>query len=128
MDHPQRLLRLAKEFGECQNALAAIGDETRQSIIIAFLESANEKGIRVGEITKKTNLSRPAVSHHIKVLKDANIIAVHREGRMNYYYLEPTKSIVLKLKHLFENIETIMNDYWEEPSGQQSNEAEEQRG
>ncbi|MGR5875393.1 ArsR/SmtB family transcription factor [Bacillus pacificus] len=27
--------------------------------------------MRVGEITRKTHLSRPAVSHHIKVLKDA---------------------------------------------------------
>ncbi|ANY65149.1 transcriptional regulator [Paenibacillus sp. BIHB 4019] len=114
MDNQQRLKHLAKEFSACQNALSAIGDETRQSIIIAILESANEQGgVRVGEITKKTNLSRPAVSHHIKVLKDAHIIGVTRVGTMNYYYLEPTKSVVFKLKNLFANIETIMNDYWD---------------
>ena len=46
-------------------------------------------GIRVGEITKRTNLSRPAVSHHLKLLRDAGIVKVRREGTRNYYYLDP---------------------------------------
>ncbi|WP_202128486.1 ArsR/SmtB family transcription factor [Paenibacillus dendrobii] len=123
MDNQERLKRLAKEFSECQNALTAIGDQTRQSIIIAMLENPDEKGIRVGEITKYTNLSRPAVSHHLKVLKDAHFIGVHREGTKNYYYLDPTKSFVLRLKHLIENIETIMNEYyWDNPFGHKKDE------
>ncbi|QQP10338.1 winged helix-turn-helix transcriptional regulator [Lysinibacillus agricola] len=74
MDKQKQLKKLAEEFRECSKALAAIGDETRQSIIIALIEgeSESEKGIRVGELTKKTNLSRPALSHHLKVLKDAS--------------------------------------------------------
>ena len=68
-----------------------MGDETRQLILIALLES-DFNGIRVGEITKKTHLSRPAVSHHLKILKEAEIVNVRREGTKNYYYLDSKKS------------------------------------
>jgi DNA-binding transcriptional ArsR family regulator len=110
MDRQERLKALAKEFSECQKALTAIGNETRQSIIIALIEGKSdcEQGIRVGEITKRTHLSRPAVSHHLKVLKDANLIGVSREGTMNYYYLDITKSDFFKLKRLFDNIESFI--------------------
>ena len=39
-------------------------------------------------ITRKTNLSRPAVSHHLGILKDAGLIDVRREGTKNYYYFD----------------------------------------
>ena len=107
---------LAKEFSDSQKALAAIGNETRQSIILALVEGESdcEKGIRVGEITKKTNLSRPAVSHHLKVLKEANLIGVTREGTMNYYYLDITKSDIFNLIKLFKNIEAYIIDFQED--------------
>ena len=47
-----------------------------------------EGGTRVGAITEKTHLSRPAVSHHIKILKDAGVVEMRKEGTKNYYYLE----------------------------------------
>lgn len=63
MDKQQQLKNLSDEFRECSKALAVIGDETRQSIIIALIEGEREceKGIRVGELTKRTSLSRPVV-------------------------------------------------------------------
>ena len=77
---------LANEFSECRKAIIVLGDETRQSIIMALLQ--NEKiGLRVGEITEKTHLSRPAVSHHLQILKDAKIVAMRRKGTMNFYYM-----------------------------------------
>lgn len=116
MERQKRLKMLAKEFSDCQKALAAIGNETRQSIILALIEGESicEKGIRVGEITKKTNLSRPAVSHHLKVLKEANLIGVSREGTMNYYYLDITKSDIFSLIGLFKNIESYIIDFQED--------------
>lgn len=113
MDKQERLKELTKQFGECQKAFVAIGDETRQSIILALIESESERdqGIRVGEITKKTHLSRPAVSHHLKVLKDANLIGVNREGTMNYYYLDIIKSDFYKLKKLFDNIDSFITEF-----------------
>lgn len=73
-------------FRECRNAFTAIGDETRQLILLALLES-DLSGIRVGEIAGKTHLTRPSVSHHLRILKEAGIVAMRREGTKNYYFL-----------------------------------------
>lgn len=43
-------------------------------------------GMRVGEVTQHTHLSRPAVSHHLKILKDAGIVKFIKRGTMNFYY------------------------------------------
>ena len=64
---------LANEFSECRKAIIALGDETRQSIIMTLLQS-EKVGLRVGEITEKTHAraapcarraqcSRPARRH-----------------------------------------------------------------
>lgn len=60
-------------------------------MILAFLES-DYNGIRVNEIAQKTHLSRPAVSHHLQILKDAGIVNMRREGTKNYYYLDSNES------------------------------------
>lgn len=86
-----RIEEITSKFKICSKAISAIGDETRQSILITLLES-DFNGIRVGEITEKTHLSRPAVSHHLKILKEAEIINMRREGTKNYYYLDSKES------------------------------------
>lgn len=63
MNEQDKLRQLENEFKECRAVLAAIGDETRQLIILSLMKGTYP-GIRVGEITKGTHLSRPAVSHH----------------------------------------------------------------
>jgi DNA-binding transcriptional ArsR family regulator len=109
MEKQEGLKKLVQEFSECQKVLTAIGDDTRQSIIIALIEYGCEKGIRVGEITQKTHLSRPAVSHHLKVLKEANIIGLNRVGTKNYYFLNGKNSAIFKMKQLLDNIESFIN-------------------
>ena len=86
-----RMKKIADELKECKKPFLALGDETRQQIIIALLES-DCSGIRVGEITKKTNLSRPAVSHHLRILRDAGMINMRREGTKNYYFVDASES------------------------------------
>ena len=68
--------------------LAAMGDETRQHIILEMMRM-DYNGSRVPDITARTNLSRPAVSHHLQILKDAGIVKMRREGTMTFYYLDP---------------------------------------
>lgn len=105
----ERMLKLSKDFKACQKAFVALGDETRQLIIIALLES-DCNGIRVGEITKKTHLSRPAVSHHFSILKDAGIINMRREGTMNYYYVNSNETEWKQLTELMNYIYEIVQD------------------
>ena len=83
------VLALAKEFKACTKILSAIGDETRQHLILEMMNFGNCNGVRVCEITEKSNLSRPAVSHHLQILKDAGIVKMRKEGTKNYYYFDP---------------------------------------
>lgn len=79
---------LAMNFEACHKTLAAMGDETRQHIILEMMRM-DYNGSRVIDITAKTNLSRPAVSHHLQILKDAGIVKMRKEGTMTFYYLDP---------------------------------------
>ena len=108
-DCKEHMLQLTNEFKECQKAFTAIGDETRQQIIIALLES-DCSGIRVGEITKRTHLSRPAVSHHLQILKEAKIVSMRREGTKNYYFMNTSDSQFLKLFDLLKHVTEIIKD------------------
>lgn len=101
-----KINQLKQDFHTCSQVLNAIGDETRQMILIALI-SAGCDGARVGEITAQTHLSRPAVSHHLKILKDAGIVRVYKETTMNFYYLDPTDWI-MNLKQLTANIEGML--------------------
>ena len=47
------------------------------------------QGSRGVELAEKIHLSRPAVSHHLQILKEAGIVRARREGTYIYYYLNP---------------------------------------
>lgn len=95
---------IKKDFEQCRTILSALGDENRQNIIITLLGTTEKTGLRVGEITKLSHLSRPAVSHHLQILKRENIIGMKNIGTMNFYYINAASS-VMKLKKLINNIE-----------------------
>lgn len=97
MDFQQQINLIKADFEKSRRMLIAIGDETRQSILVTLM-SAECGGMRVGEITKKTHLSRPAVSHHLKVLLDAGLVAVWHKGTMNFY----TADIGSEFQHLID--------------------------
>ena len=89
MEWKEQTADLARRFVACSRVLTAIGDETRQHLIVEMMQMGKCNGVRVGEVTEKTNLSRPAVSHHLQILKDAGIVKVRKEGTKNYYYFDP---------------------------------------
>ena len=57
-------------------------------------------------IAQATGMSRPAVSHHLKLLKSAGLIVANRNGKEMYYRAADT-DIVLKLHHTIEEIARI---------------------
>lgn len=102
-------LELQKRFHDCMPLFIALGDEMRLSIIeVLTNEAMNSRlpsgpvdfehyGLNVNEITRRTSLSRPAISHHLKILKEAGIVNVRQEGTANYYYLtfrEPNRRLM----------------------------------
>lgn len=99
---------LADEFKACRKVLIAFGDETRQHMILSMMQMGKCDGVRVGEITEHTNLSRPAVSHHLKILKDAGIVKVRREGTKNYYYFDADAEAMMSLSKMLSHAMEIM--------------------
>ena len=106
MSETARETELAQRFEQCGKILTAIGDETRQHIMIEMMKMGQCTGVRVGEVTKKTNLSRPAVSHHLQILKDAGILKVRKEGTMNFYYFD---SEMRSLKDLADTLQLAVD-------------------
>lgn len=113
---------LKKSFYECMPFFIALGDEIRLTIVESLTDAAfrscngdfseenlSRHGMNVGEITEKTNLSRPAVSHHLKLLKDTGIINARRQGTCNYYYLTISKS-TKQLMSLGAELQNIFGD------------------
>lgn len=108
MECEERLEAIVDGFQKYKKVFTAIGDGTRQLILMVLLKS-DLSGIRVGEIAKKTHLTRPSVSHHIQILKEAGIVAVRREGTKNFYYLcadeMPWKEIADLVNLVYESIQ-----------------------
>ena len=78
---------LMKQFKDVGRILTAIGDPIRQ-LIMAVLAADKCDGMRVGDITEKTHLSRPAVSHHLKILLDVDVIGMIPQGTKHFYHLK----------------------------------------
>ena len=63
----------------------ALGDPTRRAIF----ERLVERPYAVGELAGELPVSRPAVSQHLKVLKDAGLVADRQAGRQRIYQADP---------------------------------------
>lgn len=109
-----KINQLTQDFMACAKTLTAFGDETRQHLIIEMLKMNCEKGSRVGEITSRTYLSRPAVSHHLQILKEAGIISVRKEGTKNYYYFNRNMESLDKIIETIELAKEIAADIHQE--------------
>ena len=75
---PEDAARLERKFKSCQKVLTALGDPTRQHLICIMLQQKCS-GERVIELARKTNLSRPAISQHMRILKEAGIVKSRKE-------------------------------------------------
>lgn len=100
---------LAEKFKACEKALLALGDANRQHLILEMMQMGKCDGVRVGEITEKSNLSRPAVSHHLRILKDAGIVKMRRDGTKNYYYFDSDCEEISDLISILTSAKNIMD-------------------
>ncbi|MFD1899198.1 ArsR/SmtB family transcription factor [Enterococcus termitis] len=99
-----KLNELKENFAKLSPFFVALGDEKRQKIILRLMEDRACQGLQVPDLIEASGLSRPAVSHHLKVLKNANIVDYRREGTKNFYYLTHELGEINKLKQLIEQI------------------------
>jgi DNA-binding transcriptional ArsR family regulator len=66
-------------------ALVALSDPTRRRVF----ERLRKGGRAVSEIAKGLPVSRPAVSQHLKVLKEAGLVREERDGTRRIYEIDP---------------------------------------
>ncbi len=71
-------------LAELGPVLIALGDQTRQDILVAL----SGERLNVGQLAERFPLSRPAVSHQLKVLADAGLLVRERHGRERVYRLD----------------------------------------
>jgi DNA-binding transcriptional ArsR family regulator len=95
--HKNYMRSLPREWRAMAKVFVALGDEHRQRLLLTF-----EKGERltVGQISQVSTLSRPAVSHHLKILRAAGILEAQKSGkevflRVNKALIEQTLRTVL---------------------------------
>jgi DNA-binding transcriptional ArsR family regulator len=84
-------------YGEAINAL---GDPTRRAILERLAGGPSS----VGEIARGLPVSRPAVSQHLRVLKDARLVTERREGTRRVYRVDPNG--LAELRAYFDNFWT----------------------
>ena len=69
-----------------EKVLDALGDATRRRVFLRLRDGTRS----VGEIAGGMNVSRPAVSQHLKVLKAARLVLVRSEGTRRLYGIDPS--------------------------------------
>lgn len=91
MSKTKELARIRHLFAANRPLFSALGNEERQDLMLIMLEGND---LSVDELAERTNLSRPTVSHHLKVLKDAGIILPQKKGNKTIYCMGPGEYLV----------------------------------
>jgi ArsR family transcriptional regulator len=71
---------------ELNTLFKALNDATRREI----LELLKEKDLTAGEIADQFNISKPSISHHLDLLRQAGLVVSVKEGQFMYYSLNTT--------------------------------------
>lgn len=69
-----------------QSIFKALNDETRRRI----LELLKEKDMTAGEIADRFHISKPSISHHLDILKRADLVSNEKRGQFVLYSLNTT--------------------------------------
>lgn len=80
-------------------SLDALGDPTRRAI----LGRLRKGPVSVGELARAFPISRPAISQHLRILKDARLVADTAEGTRRIYHLDPAG---------FNSVREYLDEFW----------------
>jgi DNA-binding transcriptional ArsR family regulator len=91
--------QVARTFEQCTPLFFALGETPRQQILLLLTEN---ESLNVGQLTERLPLSRPAISHHLKILRQAGLVDLQQAGTENRYFLTVDPAIELLEKFVFE--------------------------
>jgi len=98
-----------------QDGLAALGDPTRRAIFELLAEGPTP----VGQLAALLPVSRPAVSQHLKVLKDAGLVRDQAVGTRRLYRIDPDGIAAVRayLDRFWDRALADFKTYAEQPTG-----------
>lgn len=79
-----------KLFADAIPLLNALGDSNRQQILRCL---RSDVGTSVNDLAAMLPISRPAVSHHLKILHDLNLVRFEKEGTTRLYFVDTKKAL-----------------------------------
>lgn len=82
------------------HALDALGNPVRREILVAL----RDRPLAVNEIAAKFDVSRPAISRHLRLLEDAKLVEMHQEG---------TRSIYSVRVQGFRSVRDFIDGFWD---------------
>ena len=83
------------------NGMDALGDPTRRAIF----ERLAQGPTAVGDLARELPVSRPAVSQHLRVLKEAGLVTERRDGTRRLYRIDPDGLAAIR---------DYFDDFWNE--------------
>lgn len=86
------------EWKNTSDLFVALGDEQRQRILLSF--EKNER-LNILQIVASSNLSRTAVTHHLKVLRQCNALQSEKVGKEVFFWVNKA--------HIAQSIQTVLN-------------------
>ncbi|MGK5089618.1 metalloregulator ArsR/SmtB family transcription factor [Bdellovibrionota bacterium FG-2] len=89
-----------KKFLLLAETFQALGDSSRVQIVWVL----SKKELCVGDLADLVDMSQPAVSHHLRTLRNLRLVNVRRDGRTSYYSLDDDH-INRLLHHGMEHVE-----------------------
>jgi DNA-binding transcriptional ArsR family regulator len=84
-----------------EEAIRAIAEPNRRRI----LQLVTSKELSAGEIASRFEITRPAVSQHLGVLREAGLVSERREGTRRLYSLRPEG---------FDDLKSFLDAFWDE--------------
>ena len=79
----------------------ALADETRRRLLVQLADGA----LPAGDLAATEAASRPAISRHLKVLREAGLLEVRRQGRRRIYALRPAG--LTPVRELLDRLDTV---------------------
>ena len=88
-------------MNDSEKAFHALGDATRRLIF----EKLRERPMAVSEISEGLPVSRPAVSQHLKILKEAKLVRINQKGTRNICQIDQDGVIAMRF---------YLDQFWDE--------------
>ena len=76
---------IPREWRNLSKVFSALGDEHRQRILLTF---GKGERLNIAQIVDVATLSRSAVSHHLRLLKESGVLRSVKEGKEVYFWID----------------------------------------